>query len=146
MQKQQKRLQLFHFLIFFYLKGFPWLNPKLELTIIATQKVIKITRNTTSLHFLLCLIIPSPFSATPPSLEGYFPITAPKGPLISTTPKSLCKKSSNLENEVAKRVHKNGIFFFFRKDEKEVKSVKKEAKKECEKGTGVYGNMFLLIQ
>lgn len=65
-----------------YLNGFPWLNPKLELTIIATQKAIKITRNTISLHFLLCLMIPPIW---PPSLDGYLPMTAPKAPLISHT-------------------------------------------------------------
>lgn len=65
-----------------YLNGFPWLNPKLELTIIATQKAIKISRNTRSLHFLLCLMIEPIWSL--PSLDGYLPITAPKGPLISS--------------------------------------------------------------
>lgn len=63
------------------LKGFPLLNPKLELTIIATQNAMKITRNATSRHFLLCLMIPPTWVL--PSLEGYLPITAPKGPLIS---------------------------------------------------------------
>ena len=63
-----------------YLNGFPWLNPKLELTIIETQNAIKMTRKTTSLHFLLCLMIPP--ICVDPSLDGYLPITAPKGPLI----------------------------------------------------------------
>jgi hypothetical protein len=59
------------------------LKPKLELTIIATQKAIKITKNGISLHFLLCLMIPPIWVF--PSLDGYLPITAPKGPLISHT-------------------------------------------------------------
>lgn len=63
-----------------HLSGFPWLKPKLELTIIAIQKAMKITRTVMSLHFLLCLMIP-PIWVTP-SLDGYLPITAPKGPLI----------------------------------------------------------------
>jgi len=60
------------------------LNPKLELTIIPTQKAIKMRRNTRSLHFLLWLMIPPIWAL--PSLEGYLPITAPKGPLIFTHP------------------------------------------------------------
>lgn len=65
-----------------YLSGFPLLNPKLELTIIATQKAMKMTRNTTSLHFLLCFMIPPVWAL--PSLDGYLPITAPKELLIIT--------------------------------------------------------------
>ncbi|PON84107.1 hypothetical protein TorRG33x02_201170 [Trema orientale] len=41
---------------------------------------MKITRKTTSLHFLLCLMIPPIWVL--PSLDGYLPMTAPKGPLI----------------------------------------------------------------
>ena len=63
----------------FYLNGLPWLKPKLELTIIETQKAMKMTRKVMSLHFLLCLMIPS---LSLPSLEVYLPITAPRGPLI----------------------------------------------------------------
>jgi len=46
----------------------------------ATQKAIKITRTAMSLHFLFCLMIPPKWAV--PSLEGYLPMTAPKGPLI----------------------------------------------------------------
>lgn len=38
------------------------------------------TRTAMSLHFLLCLMIPPIWVV--PSLDGYLPITAPKGPLI----------------------------------------------------------------
>ena len=41
------------------------------------------TRKAISLHFLLCLMIP-PICVLP-SLDGYLPITAPKGPLIFHT-------------------------------------------------------------
>lgn len=65
----------------FYLKGFPWLNPKLELTIMATQNAMKRIRKRTSLHFLFRFMIPSLIWVLP-SLDGYLPITAPKGPFI----------------------------------------------------------------
>lgn len=96
----------------FYLNGFPWLKPKLELTIIATQKAMNSTRNATSLHFLLCFMISlCPFPIPPfTSLDdGYFPITGPNGPLISLY--SLCMSISaaatTLERERKKQL---GLF------------------------------------
>ena len=64
-----------------HLSGFPWLKAKLELTIIAIQKAMKITRTVMSLHFLLCLIIP-PIWVTP-SLDGYLPIMHHKPPMFA---------------------------------------------------------------
>lgn len=42
------------------------------------------TRTAMSLHFLLCLMIPPTWMV--PSLDGYLPMTAPKGPLILMNP------------------------------------------------------------
>ena len=69
-----------------YLKGFPLLKAKLELTIMATQKAMKKTRNTTSLHFLLCLMMP--LLLPPISVEAGCVVltTAPNGPLILEQP------------------------------------------------------------
>lgn len=78
-----------------YRSGFPWLNPKLELTIMATQKAMKMMRNTKSLHFLLCLMMPPSPPIRPSSLPpeaaaaGYRPMIAPSGPPISSLSEAL---------------------------------------------------------
>lgn len=99
--------------ICFYLKGFPLLNPKLELTIMAIQKAMKITRKTTSLHFLLCLMIPFPFPAiwAVPSLDGYLPMTAPKGPLIFSLNLLQRENKKNVKERDSLKELKREFFF-----------------------------------
>ena len=84
----EREMDSFCLLCLLYLSGFPWLKAKLELTIIATQKAMKRMRNTKSLHFLLCFMIPLPISPSP-LLLGHLPMIAPNGPPISLTSKSL---------------------------------------------------------
>lgn len=66
--------------------GFPRSKPKLELTIIETQKVMNRSRNATSLHFLLCfmmsLLPPFGIPSSASLDDGYFPAIGPNGPPI----------------------------------------------------------------
>lgn len=90
-----------------YLKGFPLSNPKLELTSMATQKAIKTTRKTTSLHLRLCLMIPPTWVV--PSLDGCLPIIAPSGPPIAP-PQLHCpeQQTANSKEETHRAVEQGG--------------------------------------
>jgi hypothetical protein len=76
------------------LSGLPWLNPKLELTIMATQKAAKRARNGRSRHFRSCRMTPVAASSPPPPpapaapAEKWRPMMAPRGPRIAPSPSS----------------------------------------------------------